>query len=1097
MLAMRLQILTLAALTICQSAFAQFTFDYSNHSGPTCQDLEPQLPNPSFELSSCCPNGFSQLNCCLSWDQASAGTSDYYDESCLFTNWGPGAASLGTCYAGFLWYNTSKEYLGGQLTEPLVQGGTYTITLDFAGISSTDAIVPGGCGTSGSGPWAYPSFPLTIFGSTGGNLPFAGSNNPPASQFQVLGQIMVNPTANWTPTQVVLNNIPITATEILIGGPSGTLPGYPTGFCTGTTPFLFVDNLNIIVDDFPELALWQTGDPCNDTVEIGVSNPPNASGTYHWFVEGDEVTQTVVASVDLSALTLSEGDYVGVCFQSIDGWCVFGELQLDSPNSPSANFSVSVTCEGHELELMSTSTVSTGSIASWSWELDGANFGEGESVNELMGQPGEFEVGLTVVSSGGCTDEFTDVVQIYEDPSVAFSRDGVCALVPMEFTDESSALGQNIAEVNWTFGDTGTIMEGAEVSYEFAAGGDFTLAMSVESTHGCMTDSIFDLYVEEITSVSFLDNSPCAGQDTAVFSTTSDTGDLLITDYDWYEGGESIGVGEAITYWFDVSDVYDVTLELTTVNGCKKSETQPVVVPTVQADFDFENVCEETQVGFDNTSTAPLNALANTSWSLGQGEISDDFSATTDYLNFGFYQVELIQTSTAGCIDTSLQTIEVYDNPIARFDPPINPCVFDQELYVSRDSIPEGDYLVEYAWDSGSGDTFNYELPDLTYAYQSPGFAEMTYLVTTQHGCMHDTLMVVDVKPLPIVSFAVEPICLYDSISQFAYHPLSENAEILEWDWEFGDGQTSEAINPNHNYGQAGSWSAQLTLEDEFGCQQAVEEWAHVEEVVAAFSLSPAAGCPELHVDYQSEATSTHSDLVYWEWTSDDQQSWGPESAMLFGNPSHELSAFFDLNQNVSSEWGCKDTLILLNAIEVFPAPIVDFDVHADEDGFTTLNYLSTENKTLGAVEYSWESGDGQLFSMNQPSWYYQDEGDVTVTLTAWSENGCESSAERDLSILWSQGVFIPNAFTPNNDGINDVLTPVVHGDRISSYHFHVFNRWGDSVFQSTEVGESWSGALQRQSHYAPDGVYVYTLRIRHTLESEPIVLTGHITLTR
>ena len=117
-----------------------------------------------------------------------------------------------------------------------------------------------------------------------------------------------------------------------------------------------------------------------------------------------------------------------------------------------------------------------------------------------------------------------------------------------------------------------------------------------------------------------------------------------------------------------------------------------------------------------------------------------------------------------------------------------------------------------------------------------------------------------------------------------------------------------------------------------------------------------------------------------------------------------------------------------------------------------------------------------------EPGWY---------VFHALDENGCEGKDSTYVDIFFP--VYVPNSFTPNNDGNNDAF--FVQGERLQGYILSVFNRWGERVFYSEDPEEVWDGTSKNGTHYCPDGVYLYTLRYEDSRSA--LLLKGHITLIR
>ena len=95
--------------------------------------------------------------------------------------------------------------------------------------------------------------------------------------------------------------------------------------------------------------------------------------------------------------------------------------------------------------------------------------------------------------------------------------------------------------------------------------------------------------------------------------------------------------------------------------------------------------------------------------------------------------------------------------------------------------------------------------------------------------------------------------------------------------------------------------------------------------------------------------------------------------------------------------------------------------------------------------------------------------------------------------------LFVPNAFSPNNDGINDGFRPLGQAFGATDYRFQIFNRWGEVVFSSTDPDEFWVGQDQRGggAHYVRDGQYAWSVQVRWTHGRYPEEFSGMLTVVR
>jgi len=165
----------------------------------------------------------------------------------------------------------------------------------------------------------------------------------------------------------------------------------------------------------------------------------------------------------------------------------------------------------------------------------------------------------------------------------------------------------------------------------------------------------------------------------------------------------------------------------------------------------------------------------------------------------------------------------------------------------------------------------------------------------------------------------------------------------------------------------------------------------------------------------------------------------------------------------------------------------------ADHVGEFTYHFIATPQPPCPDCSYFWDFGDGTTSNLPEVTHRFDGLGNTTVYHTAVNSIGC--SDRNSFSVLVPPLIYIPGAFTPNGDGINDAFMVVVSGAR--EFDLAIFNRWGDLVFFSNEPDQPWMGDHRNGStHFVPDGVYTYVVRVRG-FNGDAIEKTGSVTLIR
>ena len=122
--------------------------------------------------------------------------------------------------------------------------------------------------------------------------------------------------------------------------------------------------------------------------------------------------------------------------------------------------------------------------------------------------------------------------------------------------------------------------------------------------------------------------------------------------------------------------------------------------------------------------------------------------------------------------------------------------------------------------------------------------------------------------------------------------------------------------------------------------------------------------------------------------------------------------------------------------------------------------------------------------------------GEYTVCLTAFASPNCFDTACHDIIIPIGVGIYIPNAFTPDGDGINETFRPIIAGMDPKYYHFYIFDRWGQPLFETADESAAWSGNFSNNDP-VPEGVYVWKLVGKDRYSGDRIDRIGHVTLVR
>jgi gliding motility-associated-like protein len=185
-------------------------------------------------------------------------------------------------------------------------------------------------------------------------------------------------------------------------------------------------------------------------------------------------------------------------------------------------------------------------------------------------------------------------------------------------------------------------------------------------------------------------------------------------------------------------------------------------------------------------------------------------------------------------------------------------------------------------------------------------------------------------------------------------------------------------------------------------------------------------------------------------------------------------TGFMDVTISLTDINGCDNVVTMSDFLEVVPMPIPRFSYSPE--------YITIENNTVTFTSESqrheqqfWSFSQGGTSSSAVVNVTYADTGVFHITLTAVNRLGCDSVITKSIRVLDVYKALIPNAFSPDQNQVNDLWLPVIRA--VKQYKLSVYNRWGELVFESNDISKGWDGMTVRQQP-APEGVYIYQISV-------------------
>lgn len=398
-----------------------------------------------------------------------------------------------------------------------------------------------------------------------------------------------------------------------------------------------------------------------------------------------------------------------------------------------------------------------------------------------------------------------------------------------------------------------------------------------------------------------------------------------------------------------------------------------------------------------------------------------------------------------------------------------------------------------YYWNFGDPTTINdtSNLINPVYSYPANGTYTVTLIANPGSPCTDTDTVVIKVTIPPQAQFpSPSPQCITGNNFSFAATGVWGAPAILSWN--FGSNATPSTANTANPsgivYDTSGTFPVTLSV-TENGCTTVTNGNVNIFPVPEArFATPDVLGCVPFTVQF-NDASITGVPLTYrWFFGDGDSSS--------LANPSHTYTQVgtYDVMLIINAVAGCPitDTFFMPGLIVVNPTPTAAFSV--DTAIVSIFNpFITTTNLSIDSDSCQMDFGDGTIVSTCNTTHAYWNYGVYTITQTVWNEFNCPDTAQLRVQVLPEYRFYVPNTFTPNADGLNDIFTPSIMG--VEEYRLLIFNRWGELMFESKDLKDGWDGRYKGDP--CQQDVYVWKIEFRNAESEQRERYIGHVNLIR
>jgi len=499
---------------------------------------------------------------------------------------------------------------------------------------------------------------------------------------------------------------------------------------------------------------------------------------------------------------------------------------------------------------------------------------------------------------------------------------------------------------------------------------------------------------------------------------------------------------------------YSVVVSVGT--GCIDSASvnvvvNPLPVPTISPNT---TVCAGSPTSF--TAGGGISYL----WSTGsvQNPLVVTPSASTTY--------SVVVTDANGC--TNAIAASVVLNPI-----PVPTITGASPICAGNSSTLTASGGQTYTWNTGETTASIAVTPAATSVYTVTAFAD---------GCTNYTSFTVTVVPPPSAVFTNLSPCEGTAVT-FSDGSLSAQGDpISQWIWTMPGGSPANATNQNpaSTYSTAGTYTATLIVISQAGCKDTVTQKVIIYANPIALFKGGNAACASLCHTFIDSSQAVNGNIATWAWTF---PGGSPASSNL-QNPTicYNTPGTYGASLIVKTNYGCEDNFSLNPVISVYPVPVADFCVAPATAPSTDPTFNFCDLWSGNVVQWFWDFGDNTFDSIHtDPVHSYSasvstnDFYDYNVCLNVKTRYGCWDTICKKVELIPEFTFYIPNTFTPNADGTNELFFGKGRG--IKEYNIWVFDRWGNQIWNCSHSGKNteWdhSGKDGLSSFCKWDGVTV------------------------
>jgi gliding motility-associated-like protein len=774
-----------------------------------------------------------------------------------------------------------------------------------------------------------------------------------------------------------------------------------------------------------------TASGCSGTANVTITVNPNptitASATNMAICEGENTTISGSSTISGTTYTWDQGLGAGISHIVSPAVTTTYTVTGTSGTGCSGTANLTITVNPNPTITASASPtaicIGTNSTISATSNVGGTTYnwdqGLGAGTSHIVSPAVTTTYTVTGSTATGCTgtSQVTVTVNSSLTPTITASSPSICEGSSTSLTAGNVPVGSTY---NWS---TGSTLNPINVSPLTST----TYQVTATDGNGCTGTASINITVNPnpVISPTATPAGICLGTNSTIAATSSVGG----TTYSW----SGLGAGTSHIVSPTVSTTYTVTG--TTSNGCTGTSTVTVIVnpnPTISAIASPDSICSGTSSTLTSSSTIGSTTYA---WSNGATTNTQSVSPTinTTYTVTG--------TTANGCTGTA--TVSVYLKPdiLPVITASSSSICLGNSSDITVSNIPSG---TSFIWDNSSTTNPLTVSPLVTTTY--------SVTATTLEGCTGTTDIQVVVTPLPQIQVVNDTVCNGDIGSL-----LASGASTYLW----SNTTTANPLTDNPSV----TTIYTVTGTDGNGCSSTGQGEIYVVDPPTLVLSSIDAHCNQ-NDGSVSVVASGGTGVYTYSWNTTPVSTASTVNNVPPG--TYSVSVTYNGCTSISSI----NVGNISGPTAAFVADPTEANINEDII-FTDLS--------IGAISWDWNFGDGGSSIIQHPTHAYASQGIYDVWLYIEDNFGCTDSTSSRIIINTLFTIYIPNAFSPDGNGVNEIFIPSGVGIDEDRYVMQIYDRWGNRIFETEDIGEGWDGSVDGQEISEIDkmsAVFVYYIKL-------------------